>query len=193
MTLDGNEAHDVLYRALETDLAAVAVYDAALGCATHEELQAEWHRCREAKKRCRRELEGCMRALALDPDVQTDSRHVSRHLGQSLAAAVKMAAQSGAPSMAELVAAECVVHAEVASRHQWSLVARIAQRFPGEAGTALRTLAAKVEEAQDDGVERAEHRRDEIALAAVGLPVSRPDAGGRVDATLAAHASPLAN
>jgi hypothetical protein len=176
MTLDATEAHDVLYRALETDLAAMAVYDAALASATNDRLRDEWQRHRDAKRACGRRLEACMRTLALDPDVQTASRQVVRHLGQSLAAAVKMAAQSGTPAMAEAVGAECVVHAELACRHQWSLVARVAQLFPAAGGVALRALALGLEAEQEEQVEHAERWLAELSLAMVGLPSAPPAA-----------------
>ena len=55
---------------------------------------------------------GSSNAFGLDPEAQTPGRAVVRHIGQSLVKAMEMALGAGSPEAAEMVACECVVHAE---------------------------------------------------------------------------------
>jgi hypothetical protein len=174
MSLDVKQAHDALCQALETESAAAAVYDAALACATRAALRDAWKRQRDLKRASHRDLEGAVRSLALDVHAQTPSRHVARHLGQSLVCAVKMACQSAAPANAEVIAAQCVVHAEMASRQHWLRVQRIAQRLPGAAASGLRELAQGLDLEQEEQIEQAEAWLEELSQAVLGLPNVRP-------------------
>lgn len=174
MTLDVKQAHDALYQALETESAAVDVYDAALACATSDTLRDAWKRHRDAKRAAHRDLERALGSLALDAHAQTPSRHVARHLGQSLVCAVKMACQSAAPANAEVIAAECIVHAETASRHHWLRVQRLARLMPGEAGASLVMLAQGLEGEQEEHIEQAETWLRELSLGVLGLPHATP-------------------
>lgn len=50
--------------------------------------------------------------IGLDLQVETPGRKVVRHIGESLVKAMEMALEAGNAAAAELVATECVVHAE---------------------------------------------------------------------------------
>lgn len=179
------QGQDVLYRTLEAESAAIAVYEAAIACASDAGLGARWARQRDAKEASLRELREALRALALDPEAQTPSRHVLRHVGQSLACAVKVACQSVAPAEAELVAAECIVHAQASCRHHWMLAARVARAQTGEGSAGLRALAAAAEAEQRVLLEDAQRTLAERSLAAVGLPGAPGDiAAARCDEAL---------
>ena len=65
--------------------------------------------------------------LGLDPRTETPGRQVVRHIGESLVAAMEMALASGPPEAAELVAGECVVHAETKDHLNWELMSEAAE------------------------------------------------------------------
>jgi hypothetical protein len=55
-----------------------------------------------------------------------------------LVKAMEMARQSGPPAAAELVAAECVVHAETKDHLNWELMGMLASKMKDETGKALK-------------------------------------------------------
>ncbi len=98
----GNTAkiHDLLYQALETELGGIAVYTAALSCATNEDLAKEWTEYLDETTTHKQVLLTVFEELALDADQEVPSREVVRHHGQSLVAAIELAIAAGDPAAA---------------------------------------------------------------------------------------------
>src|SRR5687767_6176988 len=110
--MDTKRLHELLYEALETEKGGVEVYETAVRCAVNKELKEEWQEYLEQTRNHERIVLDVFKKLGLDPAVETPGRQIVRHIGQSLVAAMKMAQKAGKPDAAQLVAAECVVHAE---------------------------------------------------------------------------------
>ena len=171
MAIDVTQAHDLLHRALETEAAVIAVYEAAASCATDDELRRE----DGGDGATRRPASGATSRTRCAPSASTRTRRrlratwsatsVSRSSPRS-----RSACQSTSPALAELAAAQCIVQAELASRHHWMLVGKVAQALPATAAAALRRLAHRLEPDQEDHIERAEALLDQRSLDVLGLP-----------------------
>ena len=113
-TKSGNPAQlkELLYQALETEMGGVKVYETAVSCAVDSDLQGEWEEYLEQTKQHVGVLIGVCGCLGLDPLTQTPGRKVVAHIGASLVQAMEMAKAAGDPVAAELVAADCAVHAD---------------------------------------------------------------------------------
>ena len=88
--------------------------------------------------------------IGLDPARETPGRAVVRHIGDSLVKAMEMALEAGDPEAAELVAAECVVHAETKDHLDWELIGMLACKAKGEVGQAMKEAYKRVEEQKDE-------------------------------------------
>src|SRR5688500_2076423 len=106
------QIHELLYQALETEMGGVQVYRTALRCAQQEELKEEWQEYLDKTEHHVEIVRNVFERIGLDPEVDTPGRAVVRHIGQSLVKAMEMALEAGDSAAAELVACECVVHAE---------------------------------------------------------------------------------
>jgi len=84
--------------------------------------------------------------LDLDAETETPGRAVVRHIGESLVKAM----ETGEPDAAELVAAECVVHAETKDHLDWELIGMLAGKAKGDVGQALKEAHEQVEEEEDE-------------------------------------------
>jgi len=62
---------------------------------------------------------------------------VVRHIGGSLVAAMKLAKGTAPPEAAEIVACECVVHAETKGHANWELLSAYGQVAKGEEKKAI--------------------------------------------------------
>ena len=93
---------------------------------------------------------GVFEQLGLDPAVETPGRQVVRHIGESLVAAMQMAAQSGKPEAAQLVAGECVTLAETKDHLNWELIGTVAEKATGDAKEALKAACDAVEDQEDE-------------------------------------------
>jgi ferritin-like metal-binding protein YciE len=140
---------DLLYQALETELGGEKVYETALSCAQNEDLKEEWQKYLEETQGHQRIVLQVFDALGLDANRQTPGREVVRHIGQSLIKAMEMAKQSGQPEAAELVAAECVVHAETKDHANWELIGTLSEKLKGDEARALKEAYEQVEEQED--------------------------------------------
>src|SRR5687767_14486953 len=126
------QLNELLYQALETELGGVQVYSTALKCAVNEELKEEWEEYLEQTENHVQVVQGLMETLGIDPNVETPGRQVVRHIGQSLVAAMEMALKEDKPAAAQLVAAECVVHAETKDHLNWELLGEAAKKLTGD-------------------------------------------------------------
>jgi len=116
------QIHELLYQALETELGGVQVYTTALRCAQNEELKEEWEEYLEQTENHVEILRSVFERSGLDPEAESPGRKVVRHIGESLVKAMEMALEAGDPSAAELVACECIVHAETKDHLNWELI-----------------------------------------------------------------------
>ena len=129
--MNNEQLHELLYQALETEQGGIAVYDTAIKCAINDDLRSEWEEYLEQTRKHEQVVQTCSTEIGLDASVETPGRAVVRHIGESLVAAMEMALASGPPEAAQLVAGECVVHAETKDHLNWELMRAAAEKASG--------------------------------------------------------------
>jgi hypothetical protein len=165
--------HELLYQALETEKGGIKVYETALRCAQHEELRQEWEEYLEQTRNHERIMRKLIEAFDLDPEAESPGRKVVRHIGESLVKAMEMARQ-GPPAAAQLVAAECVVHAETKDHLNWELLGHVVEHVKGDARDALKEALSEVEEEEDEHLYHTMGWTRELWIECVGLPAVLP-------------------
>lgn len=168
------QINELLYQALETELGGVQVYTTAIGCAVNEDLKKEWEEYLEQTKHHVEVVEGLFAELGLDPNTETPGRTVVQHIGESLVAAMNMAKKAGDPIAAELVAAECVVHAETKDHLNWELIGEIAKKEKGDSGKALKAAYEEVEQEEDEHLYHTTGWTRELWIESLGMPAVLP-------------------
>ncbi|MGI8733420.1 MAG: hypothetical protein ACR2LM_08975 [Pyrinomonadaceae bacterium] len=165
---------ELLYQALETERGGVQVYTTALKCAVNEELREEWEEYLEQTERHVEIIQDLVTTLGLDPEAETPGRQIVRHIGQSLVTAMEMALQAGEPAAAQLVAAECVVHAETKDHLNWELLGEAAKKMTGDEGRALKEAVGEVEEEEDEHLYHTQGWTRELWIESLGMPAVLP-------------------
>jgi hypothetical protein len=172
--MNETQIHELLYQALETEMGGVEVYRTALQCVLNEELKEEWEEYLEQTEQHVEIVREICTKLGLDPETETPGRAVVRHIGQSLVKAMEMARESGPPEAAELVAAECVVHAETKDHLDWELIGMLAGKAKGELAQALREAYEQVEEQEDEHLYHTTGWTRELWIQSLGMPAVLP-------------------
>ncbi len=168
------QVDELLYQALETELGGVKIYEKAISCAVNEDLREEWEKYLSETEDHVRIVEDVFSQLGLDPTTETPGRQVVRHKGQSLLKAMEMASESGNPTTAELVAAECVVEAETKDHANWELIGRVAEKATGERRTVLTDAYEQVEEQEDMHLYHTMGWARELWIESLGMPAVLP-------------------
>ena len=172
--MNEEQIHELLYQALETEMGGVHVYQAALRCVENETLKEEWEEYLQQTQKHVQILREVFNTLGLDPERETPGRKVVRHIGTSLVKAMEMAQEEGEPAAAELVATECVVHAETKDHLDWELIGMLAGKAKGEIGQALRHAHEQVEEQEDEHLYHTAGWSRELWIQSLGLPAVLP-------------------
>ena len=168
------QVNELLLQALETELGGVQVYTTAIQCAVNEELKEEWEKYLEETKNHVEIVQETIEALGLDPEVETPGRGVVRHIGQSLVQAMEKALQAGDPAAAQLVAAECVTHAETKDHLNWELIGEVSKKMKGDDGKALKEAYEEVEEQEDEHLYHTMGWTRELWIESLGMPAVLP-------------------
>jgi rubrerythrin len=172
--MNEEKIHELLYQALETELGGVEVYTTALRCALNEDLKTEWEEYLEQTENHVDVLRRVFTEVGLNPEQETPGREVVRHIGRSLVKAMEMARESGPPEAAELVAAECVVHAETKDHLNWELIGMLASKMKDETRKVLKEAYDEVEEEEDEHLYHTTGWSRELWIQAVGMPAVLP-------------------
>jgi rubrerythrin len=168
------QVNELLYQALETELGGVQVYTTAIQCAVNEDLKEEWEKYLEETQSHVEIVQDTIETLGLDPETETPGRKVVRHIGQSLVKAMEMALAAGDPAAAQLVAAECVTHAETKDHLNWELIGEVAKKVKGEDGKALKEAHEEVEPQEDEHLYHTMGWTRELWIEALGMPAVLP-------------------
>ena len=171
--MDIKQRDELLQQMLETELGGVLVYEAALLCALNDDLKEEWEKYLEQTKRHVAIVQTLMEALGVMPQ-ETPGRLVVRHIGKSLVAAIKMAKASAPPPAAEIVACECVVHAETKDHSNWELLSTYAQVAKGEEKKAIDAAIEEIEDQEDEHLYHTKGWCRELSIASLGLKAVLP-------------------
>jgi rubrerythrin len=165
---------ELLYQALETEKGGVQVYTTALKCVQNEDLKKEWTEYLEQTQNHERILEDVCTSLGLDPQKETPGRKVVRFNGESLVKMMEMALASGPPEAAELVAAECVVHAETKDHQNWELIGQLVEKLSGTQKKVLKDAYEEVEEEEDEHLYHSMGWARELWIQSLGMPAVLP-------------------
>jgi rubrerythrin len=172
--MNEEQIHELLYQALETEMGGVQVYATALKCVVNEELKEEWEEYHEQTENHVQILRNVFEKIGLDPEVETPGRKVVHHIGESLVKAMEMAIKAGDRAAAELVAAECVVHAETKDHLDWDLIGMLAKQAKGELGKALKAAYEEVEDEEDEHLYHTAGWSRELWIHSLGMPAVLP-------------------
>lgn len=110
----------------------------------------------------------------LDPEEQTPGRKIVKDMGASLVAAMEAALGAGDKNMAECVACECVVLAELKDHSNWQLIGEVANKMTGAEGKALKAAYNEVEDQEDEHYYHSKGWLRELSLNALGLKAVFP-------------------
>ena len=166
--------NELLYQMLETEMGGVQVYKTAIRCAQNDDLKKEWKKYLDQTENHVQVVRGMFGELGLDPETQTPGRKVVRHMGESLVKAREMALASGEPEAAQLVAAECVVHAETKDHMNWELLGQVAKKSKGEEKKILEAAQEEVEEEEDEHLYHTAGWARELWIEFLGMPAVMP-------------------
>ena len=171
-------AHDqlteLLYQALETETGGVQVYETALRCVVNEDLKKEWTEYLDQTRKHEQTLREVVEAFGLDPEAETPGRAVVRHIGQSLVKAMEMALEAGEPAAAQLVACECVVHAETKDHLNWELIGETVKTLKAEERQGLKSAYEEVEDEEDEHLYHSKGWCRELWIESLGMPAVLP-------------------
>lgn len=168
------QVHELLYQALETEQGGVKIYEAAIRCATNDDLREEWQKYHEQTTHHVEIVEGLFGVFGRDTSTESSGRRVVRHHGKSLMRAMEMAQADGSAEAAQLVAAECVILAENKDHLNWELLGEVGKKLKGEEGKAVRAAVEEVEEQEDEHLYHTNGWARELWIESLGMPSVLP-------------------
>ena len=171
---DSQQLNDLVIQMMETELGGEQVYRTAIACAINSDLKKEWEEYLEETLTHQNVVRSLCDTLGLDPDMQTPSRMVVKHIGESLVKAMQLAQKGGKPEAAQLVACECVVHAETKDHANWELLGKVAEVATGDIGKALKQAHEAVEQDEDHHLYHTKGWCRELSIQALGMPAVLP-------------------
>ena len=171
--MDKQQLTELLHQMLETELGGVKIYETALQCALNNDLKKEWTEYLEQTRKHVEVMQGLFEKLGIAEE-ETPGRRVVRHIGQSLVAAMVMAKKNDKPAAAELVACECVVHAETKDHLNWHLLASIAEEAKGDLSKVLTAACEEVEDEEDEHIYHSKGWCRELWIKSFGMKAVLP-------------------
>ena len=165
---------ELLYQALETELGGVQVYETAIRCTVNEDLREEWQGYLEETQNHVRIVQDIFSQLEMDPEMETPGRAIVRFKGESLVTAMQMALDGGDKTAAQLVAAECVVDAEIKDHANWELIGEVAQGLKGPKAEVLQDAYEQVEEEEDEHLYHTQGWARELWFDSLGITAVLP-------------------
>jgi rubrerythrin len=172
--MNNDQLHELLFQGLETERGGIQVYTTALTCVLNDDLRTEWEEYLEQTTRHEQIMTDVLGRLGLDPETETSGRLVVRAIGESLVNAMQMALASGPPEAAELVAGECVVHAETKDHLNWELMDLAADNADDRTAKILRAAIDEVEEEEDEHLYHSTGWTRELWLQSLGIDAALP-------------------
>jgi hypothetical protein len=191
--MNTDQLSELLLQGLETERGGVQVYSTALTCVINDDLRTEWEEYLEQTTRHEQIMIGVLTELGIDPETDTPGRQVVRHIGESLVAAMQMALQAGPPEAAELVAGECVVHAETKDHLNWELIGMAAEKADKETAKILSDACEQVEEDEDEHLYHSTGWTRELWVQSLGMPAVLPPPEEQKNVTTAIGAARAKN
>lgn len=172
--MNNDQLHELLFQGLETERGGIEIYTTALECVLNEDLREEWSEYLEQTTRHEQIMTAALTKLGLDPETDTSGRRVVRSIGESLVSAMQMARAAGPPEAAELVAGECVVHAETKDHLNWELMGLAADEADEQTAEVLRAALEEVEDEEDEHLYHSTGWARELWLQSLGVKAVLP-------------------
>lgn len=183
------QVEELLYQALETELGGVQVYKTAIRCAVNEDLREEWQGYLEETENHVRIVGKIFEEFGLNPEIETPGREIVRFKGEALITAMKMALKRGGKGAAQLVAAECVVDAEIKDHANWELIGEVATEIKGPRAKVLKDAFEEVEEEEDEHLYHTQGWARELWFESLGMTAVLPPPEERKKVTTAIGAA----
>jgi hypothetical protein len=171
--VNNKQIEELLYQALETEMGGQQVYENAIQCARNPKLKEEWEKYLEETQNHEQVIRGVFSAFGLDPEAETPGRAVVRKHAGTLVAMMQ-AARSEKPEAAQIVAAECVVSAEMKDHQNWELLSRVGEALKDKKGQAIRDAVEQVEDQEDEHLYHTRGWARELWIEALGMPAVIP-------------------
>jgi hypothetical protein len=171
---DAEQATELLYQALETELGGELIYERAVAAAVNEELREEFEKYLKETRHHQEVLLGVFEELELDPEAESPGRAVVKHIGESLVQAIEKAMKAGDPAAAQIVATECVVLAETKDHLNWELIGKLAEQADGPWAKVLKRAFDEVETDEDHHLYHTKGWTRELWIESLGLPAVLP-------------------
>ena len=171
---DEQSLKDLLLQMMETELGGEQVYRTALVCVINEDLKSEWESYLEETLTHQEIVRTTCEQLGLNADENSPSREVVKHIGNSLVKAMELAQRIGKPAEAELVACECVVHAETKDHANWELLGKVAEVAPSPVAKILKNAVEQVEKDEDHHLYHTKGWCRELSIQHLGMPAVLP-------------------
>jgi rubrerythrin len=191
--MNNEQLNELLLQGLETERGGIQVYTTALRCVLNDDLRKEWEEYLDQTTRHEQIMTDVLTELGVDPETETAGREVVRHIGQSLVAAMELALASGTPEAAELVAGECVVHAETKDHLNWELMGMAAEKADKATGKVLADACEQVEEEEDEHLYHSTGWTRELWVQSLGMPAVLPPPEEQKNVTTAIGAARAKN
>jgi rubrerythrin len=172
--MEDEQVNELLYQALETEIGGVQVYETALRCTVNEDLRQEWQGYLDETKNHVEIVNDIFTELEMDPEVETPGRAVVRFKGEALVKAMNMALEAGDMIAAQLVAAECVVDAEIKDHANWEMIGEIASELKGPRAQVLQAAYEQVEEEEDEHLYHTQGWARELWFESLGMTAVLP-------------------
>lgn len=172
--MDVKMVKELLLQSLEHEMGGTKVYRTALRCVLNEDLKEEWEKYLEETEKHVQVLHDACLQLEVDPEEQTPGRKITHDKGAALVASMEAALGSGDREMAECVAAEAVVIAEVVDHFNWQLIGEVSKKMTGAQGKALKAAYQEVEDEEDEHLYHSKGWLRELSLQGLGMKAQLP-------------------
>lgn len=191
--MNKDQLNELLLQGLETERGGIQIYTTALRCVINDDLRTEWEEYLEQTTRHEQIMTDVLTELGVDPELEIPGRQVVRHIGESLVTAMEMALASGPPEAAELVAGECVVHAETKDHLNWELMSMAAEKADRATAKILSDACEQVEEEEDEHLYHSTGWTRELWLQSLGMTAVLPPPEEQKNVTTAIGAARAKN
>ena len=165
---------DLLLQSLEHEMGGIKVYETALTCVQNEDLKEEFEKYLEETKTHVEVLEDLCEDLEIDTAAETPGREIVRMQGASLVEVMEKAKAICTPDAAEIVACECVSHAEMKDHLDWELIGQLAKQGKGDGVEALKEAYEEVEDEEDEHLYHSKGWCRELWIQALGMKAVLP-------------------
>lgn len=172
--IDMTKVKDLLLQALQTEQGGTLVYKTAIQLAVNNDLRKEWEKYLVQTEHHVVKLTEALVLMSINPSHQTPGRRVVKHIGESLVQAMQLAAAGGDPEAAEVVACECVVHAETKDHGNWELIGILLEEGKLENTEALQAAYDEIEDEEDEHLYHTKGWCRELAIKGLGLRAVLP-------------------